>query len=126
GVQPAKPQWLAVRVVPAFRERAKDAKRAVADRRWLDESEQWYSIERPAWIARNTVLDGIEPNDLDDDALIEHVTEVRANAAAGYLDHFRLHGADLLPTAMFLARAGDWGIDPVGAAALLAGSSPAA
>ncbi len=62
---------------------------------------------------------------LDDAALRRHLYEVRDNAYAGYRDHFRLHGPDLIPTALFLTRAADWGLDPLEAAGLLAGSSPA-
>lgn len=124
-VPPAALMWLAVRLVPAFRRRAAAARRAAAERPWLDEVARWYEIDRPAWQERNRAIDAVEPVGLGDDELIAHLDAVRANAYHGYFDHFRLHGADLVPTGLFLSRAGDWGIDLVDAAALLAGSSPA-
>ncbi len=124
-VPPAWAMWLAVRLVPVFRRRGRAAARAVAERRWLAEAERWFGVDRPAWLARNAELDAVDPAGLDDDGLVAHLRAVRANAASGYRDHFRLHGTDLLPTGMFLARAIDWGIDPHAAADLLAGSSPA-
>jgi pyruvate,water dikinase len=122
---PAALLWLAVRIVPAFRRRAAAARRALAERPWLQETEQWYAVERPAWQKGNAALDAIDVGGLDDEALVRHLHEARDNVDAGYRDHFRLHGPDLIPTALFLSRAGDWGVDPLDAAALLAGSSPA-
>jgi len=117
--------WLAVRLVPAFRRRAAAAKRVTAERTWIAEAERWYTVERPAWQARNDALDAIEPANLDDNDLAAHLESVRTNADDGYRDHFRLHGVDLLPTALFFVRASAWGISPDEAAGLLAGSSPA-
>lgn len=122
---PAPLLWLLVRLVPAFRRRAAAADRALADRIWLAEADRWYGVEKPAWEARNATLAGVDPGSLDTAGLIAHLRAARRNAGEGYRDHFRLHGTDLAPTSIFLTRAGDWGIDPTTAAALLAGSSPA-
>ncbi|MEY2477603.1 MAG: rifampicin phosphotransferase [Actinomycetota bacterium] len=122
---PAPLMWLAIRLVPAFRRRAAAARRTVATRPWLAEAARWDAVERPAWQARNAALDPVDVGGLDDDALRRHLHDVRDNVDAGYRDHFRLHGADLIPTALFLTRAADWGIDPLDAAGLLVGSSPA-
>lgn len=124
-VPPRPLLWFAVRVLPAFRRRAAAATRALAERPWVGEAACWYDVERPEWIERNQAVDAVDPRALDDDSLTEHLRVARRNAYEGYRDHFRLHGADLLPTALFLARAGEWGIDPLDATALLAGSSPA-
>src|SRR5437764_9740879 len=117
--------WLAVRLVPAFRRRAAAAEATLRQRPWLAEADHWYAVERPAWQARNAALDAVDPAELDDRTLADHLRTLRANAEEGYREHFRLHGPDLLPTALFLVRAQDWGIAPDAAASLLAGSSPA-
>jgi pyruvate,water dikinase len=122
---PAPVLWFFVRVLPAYRRRAAAARRAFADRIWLEEADRWYGVDKPAWQERNSTLAAVDPTRLDDDALVEHLRAARANAGAGYLEHFRLHGADLGPISIFLTRAGDWGVDPASAVALLAGSSPA-
>jgi pyruvate,water dikinase len=122
---PTPLMWLAIRLVPAFRRRAAAARRALDERPWVQEAERWYRVERPAWQARNASLDAVDVAALDTATLRQHLAEVRDNVYAGYRDHFRLHGPDLIPTALFLTRAADWGIDPLDAAALLAGSSPA-
>ena len=117
--------WLAVRLVPAFRRRAAAAEATLRQRPWLAEADHWYAVERPAWQARNAALDAVDPAELDDRTLADHLRTLRANADEGYRHHFRLHGPDLLPTALFLVRAQDWGIAPDTAAGLLRGSSPA-
>src|SRR5438552_2646120 len=76
--------WLAVRVVPAFRRRAAAARAAVGERRWLADTQRWYAVERPAWQARNAALDAVEPAALDEDALVDHLRTVRANAEDAY------------------------------------------
>src|SRR5438309_1346543 len=102
------PNWLlrlVVRLLPAFRRRAAAAETTLRRRPWLAEADRWYAVERPAWQARDAALDAVDPADLDDHALAEHLLAARAIADEGYRDHFRLHGPDLLPTALFLVRA---------------------
>lgn len=123
-VPPAWAVRLAVRLVPVFRRRAAAAERAVRERPWLAEAERWFAVEHDEWRAGNAVLAAVDPTALDDDELVEHLRAVRAAAGEGYRAHFRLHGCDLIPTGMFLVRAAAWGLDPVAAAGLLAGSSP--
>ena len=123
---PPKPAlWLAARLVPAFVRRSWAARRALARRIWIAEADHWYGVDRPAWQERNAALARIDPGGLDDEALIEHLRATRATAGAGYRRHFELHGTDLMPTAIYLTRSADWGIDATTAAHLLAGSSPA-
>lgn len=117
--------WLAARLVPAFLRRSWAARRALTDRIWLAEADDWYGVDRPAWQERNEILAAVDPSALGDDALVEHLRATRANAGAGYRRHFELHGTDLMPTALYLTRSAEWGIDVGTAARLLAGSSPA-
>jgi len=122
------PPWamrVALALVPAFRRAVRTAARAVTERPWLAEAERWFSLERAGWQARDSALAAVDPWALDDDTLAAHLTEVRDLVGDGYRTHFRLHGCDLIPTGMLLARAADWGLDPVEVAGLLAGWSPA-
>lgn len=122
---PAPVLWLAVRLLPAFRRRAAAARRAVAERIWLAEADRWYGVDKPRWEQRNTELAEVDPAALDDDGLVAHLQTLRAHAAEGYRSHFSMHGTDLAPTAIYLTRSADWGIDAASATALLAGWSPA-
>jgi phosphohistidine swiveling domain-containing protein len=121
------PTWLmraVVAVAPPFRRRVKAAEQAVRDRPWLAEARHWWEVEEAHWATGNEARQSVDPDALDDDALVEHLTDVRAWATDGYRAHFRLHGPDLVPIGRLLAGAQRWGLDPVAVAGLLAGSSP--
>jgi pyruvate,water dikinase len=116
---------LLFRVIPAMRRAATRAEQAMADRRWLGEAESWYSEHRPAAIERNRALQATAFDSLDDDALATHLEVARANLLDGYVLHFSLHGADLLPAGVLLARCRSWGIEPGDVLPFLTGHSPA-
>lgn len=116
--------WVAARLVPIFRARNRAARRALADRPWLAEAEHWYATERGEWAAANAALQAEDPAAMGPQALSDHLQGVRAHAAAGYRRHFSLHGPDLIPTGLLLARCDDWGIPAAAALAVLTGSSP--
>lgn len=122
---PAWAMGVALRLVPAFRRAARAAERAIVERPWRAEAERWFATERDEWIARDEALAAVEPEGLDDGELAEHLAAARQLAGDGYHVHFRLHGCDLIPTGMLLARAVAWGLDPVEVTGLLAGWSPA-
>ncbi len=117
--------WLLVRLLPAFRRRSRAARRALEERPWIRDAEHWHAAERETWRAANRALQAEVPDELDAADLADHLRRVRDHAAAGYQRHFALHGPDLVPTGLLLARCGDWGVDPAEVLALLVGASPA-
>ena len=117
--------WAAVRLAPAFRRRTRAARAVLATRPWLEDAARWYATERGEWIDANRRLQGVDPRTLDDAGLVEHVRSARAHAAAGYRRHFELHGPDLIPTGLLLARCDEWGVPAAVVLAALAGCSPA-
>jgi pyruvate,water dikinase len=122
---PPKPVlWLAVRLHPAFRRRAKTAARTLEQRVWRARTAEWTETLRPRLRAANLALQTEVIGDLDDADLVDHVRRAHANAFDGHVLHFDLHGDDLGPLGLFLARAQDWGIAPGEAIAALAGHSP--
>jgi pyruvate,water dikinase len=124
-VPPKVVLWLATRLVPAFRRRTRAARHALATRPWLADAERWYATERQWWTDANLALQREDPDELEPDALADHLERVVAHAAAGHLRHFSLHGPDLLPTGLLLARCDDWGVAAEDVLFLLVGSSPA-
>lgn len=125
AVPPAAALWLATRLVPAFRRRTRAARRALAERPWRADAKHWYLTERQEWIDAARALQQVEPHTLDDAELAEHLREVRSHLGAGYQRHFALHGPDLIPTGLLLARCADWGIPADAVLPVLAGASPA-
>ena len=118
--------WAASRLVPAMRRRDQGRRGraggpAVAGRRRAlvharSERRGW----PPTWRCRPRT-----PTAWTDAALVDHLRRVRAHAATGYERHFSLHGPDMVPAGMLLARCDDWGIPPDLALAALTGASPA-
>jgi pyruvate,water dikinase len=121
---PAAAVWLVSRLHPAFRRRTRAAGRALADRPWRAVAQRWKDEERAGWAERAQRLQDEDPAGLDEAALADHLRRVRALAADGLARHFELHGDDLLPIGLLLARCIEWGVPPATAMAALDGASP--
>ena len=117
--------WVLSRVHPAFRRRNKAARQALQDRPWRAVAKHWFAVERDQWRHRNSEVENVDPSDLDDAALAHHLRGCRQHVTGGYLRHFELHGDDLLPVGLLVARCREWGIDPALATGALAGASTA-
>ena len=124
-VPPRPLVWLMARVHPTFRRRNRAARQALRDRPWRAAAERWFATERAEWVRRNTAVEATDPAGLDDAALAEHLEECRRNVTIGYRRHFELHGDDLLPVGLLIARCGEWGIAAADATAALVGASSA-
>lgn len=116
---------LVARLHPELRRRAKTAEHAFATRRWRQEVDQWFDRDRAEQLAKNVALQSIEPGDLDDAALAEHLTTALAHFERSARRNLATHGGDLVPTGDLLAHCEAWGIGANDATALLTGSSPA-
>ena len=68
-------------------------------------------------------IEAVDPASLDDAALADHLRACRRLVTGGYLRHFELHGDDLLPVGLLIARCREWGVDPALATGALAGAS---
>lgn len=116
--------WVAARVHPAFRARAKAAANTLATSPSNDVVERWHREIRPELHATNMRLQGIDPSGLDDDELRAHVVELLDRLRESFELHFWLHGHDLGPIARYLYECSGWGLDPTVAIDALAGASP--
>jgi pyruvate,water dikinase len=116
--------WLMCRLHPAFRRRTRAARQALAERRWLVDNRRWYEKQRPEWIERNRSLQRAVPSSLGEQQLAVHLEQCLENWRAGYTLHFELHGPDLVPLGLLLARGDDWGLLADQLLAALQGASP--
>lgn len=122
---PTAAVWLMARLHPEFRRRTRAARRALADRPWRDAAAHWFDTERAQWWERNQRLQDVEPAPMSSAQLIEHLRACRELVTAGYRRHFELHGDDLLPIGLLIARCSEWGIDAsVAMGALHGATSP--
>ena len=116
--------WLAARLHPEFRRRAKAAAHTLATSPSNDVVERWHREIRPSLHATNLGLQRVDPSTLTDDQLRQHVGELLDHLHASFELHFWLHGHDLGPIARYLYECNGWGIDPTEAVDALAGASP--
>jgi len=116
--------WLLARLHPEFRRRNRAARRTLAERPWRAVTEAWFSTERRDWERRNEEIESIDVARLDNPELSQHLCVCRTHARAGYRRHFELHGDDLLPIGLLIARCVEWGIEPATAMRALNGASP--
>jgi phosphohistidine swiveling domain-containing protein len=121
---PGAAVWLMSRLHPAFRRRTRAAQRALIERPWRATANHWFEVERAQWVQRNRQLETIDPAAMATDDLSAHLRACRRLVIDGYRRHFELHGDDLLPVGLLLARCSEWGIEPDVAAQTLRGATP--
>jgi rifampicin phosphotransferase len=117
--------WMLSRLHPAFRRRNRAARHALDERPWRAVTEHWFAVEREQWRQRSTEVEAIDPSRLDGPQLADHLRSCRQHVTGGYRRHFELHGDDLLPVGLLIARCQEWGISPALATGALAGASTA-
>ena len=116
--------WLAARLHPEFRKRAKAAATTLATSPSIGVVDRWHSEIRPSLHATNLRFQEVDPSALTDPELQGHVGELLDHAHENFVLHFWLHGHDLGPIARYLYECHGWGIDPATAIDALAGASP--
>jgi phosphohistidine swiveling domain-containing protein len=123
---PPKPVlWMATRLHPEFRRRARAMAQTFAStRRWEAELQQWHRSERDRWVADNLALQDIAVTALDDDALVDHVRVTAAHYRRGVRRHFTIKGLDSAPLGDLLAFTNDRGLSATEVSAALRGASP--
>lgn len=94
--------WLAARLHPEFRRRAKTAANTMATSPSNAVVDRWQREIRPALRETNLRLQDVDPSTLTDDGLREHVGELLDHLHDTYELHFWLHGHDLGPIARYL------------------------
>ncbi len=122
---PAPILRLATRLHPAFRKAEKAAGRAIADKVFLAEHRRWNEEWKPELNRRCRAIAAVEPAELDDTALADHLIDAYELALFGTRLHFRLHSSDLGPIGLLLVRAQEWGLDTGEVMMTFSGHSPA-
>lgn len=121
---PPKPVfWLLSRLHPAIRERRKAAQRAIEERLWLSDLQQWEQEAKPAIVSENRANAAVERGALSDRALLEHVDECRETLRRLIGVHHRFNGG-MLPIGLLLVAMDEWTGDAASVLELLEGASP--
>ena len=113
------------RLHPELRRRTKAARRAIDDRLWHEDRRRWEEHDRPEMLATGRALQAEPLDDLDDDALVDHLRRSGDHLERGIAMHLRLIPVHNLPVGRLVQACRSWGIDDAETFSLFGGSSPA-
>lgn len=126
--QPTPPKVLTkvlVRLHPGLRRRNRAAALAWQSKRWRQEVDQWFDVDRAPLVERNLQLQSIDLTALDDASLAAEIGVLLAHFETNMRRNLETHGGDLMPTGDLLVHCERWGISAGETGAILVGSSPA-
>lgn len=105
--------------------RLKRAEEVFQRKLWREQLRDWDETIKPASIKAHRELQSVDPDELPDKDLVEHLTRCRNHHAEMISQHMRFTAAALVPTGDFLAHVGDWtGLSPADLLDLLRGTAP--
>jgi len=111
---------------PELTARFENGPRAIENRLWRDDMKRWDDEIKPDSIRRNQDLQSVQPDSLDTDALIEHLTECHENVGEMFYRHHIFTIPSLFPIGLYLEKVCRWsGISPGETLGPLKGSTPA-
>ena len=117
--------WALARLHPELRRRAKAARRALDERLWREDLREWEQRGRAEMVAAARALQREPIEQLDDDALVDHLARALDHLELGMGTHFQLSPIHDVTLGRLLLACRSWGIDDAEVFPLLAGSSPA-
>ncbi len=124
GPPPKLVLWLLTRLVPKMRARIATCRRAFESKQWRADLAEWDSVDRPAAVRQHLALQAIDPAALADDALLEHLVQMRAHHEEMVRLHHRFTITCTIATGDYLAHTVEWTqASPAQALALLRGTS---
>jgi pyruvate,water dikinase len=111
---------------PELTARFENGPRAIENRLWRDDMKRWDDEIKPDSIRRNQDLQSVQPDSLDMDGLIDHLTECHENLGEMFYRHHIFTIPSLFPIGLYLEKVCRWsGISTGEALGLLKGSTPA-
>lgn len=123
---PSWVMWIAARLVPALRRRARAAEKAIASRFWEQLCDRWETEWRDAFRDQAESFKRLDLRAMSDASLLRHLDALKDFLVRGELVHFQLAGAYVVPLYdLLLACEELLGWDSVASLALIAGSSDA-
>ncbi len=121
---PAAVLKLMFKIHPELRRRVKAAHEAFTNRLWLQDLKDWDLMKLDS-IARNTALQSVDLQNLDDAGLIDHLIACRENAEEMVYRHHKYSVGSIMPVGWFLDVATrNSGLSFAEVAPLLKGSTP--
>jgi pyruvate,water dikinase len=134
GAPPDKPNgppppklimWALFRVHPELRRRVKTASRVFELKPWREELREWDEVRKPASIAKHKRLLAVDPETLDNQALLAYIGQCRDHLGKMIEQHHYYNATAMAPLGDFLAHASDWtGLKVADLMPLMRGATP--
>jgi phosphohistidine swiveling domain-containing protein len=108
----------------AFPDRVQRATDVFDRKLWRDSAQEWHEVCKPASVKTNTEIQAIDPDQLADEALVDHLRRCRDNHVAMIRQHMAFTGTAVISPGDFLAHAREWtGLPTVRLLGLMRGAS---
>jgi pyruvate,water dikinase len=108
----------------AFPDRVRRAAETFERKLWRESAEEWQTVRKPASEKANRELQAVDPDQLTDEELVEHLRRCRANHSAMIRQHMAFTGTAVISPGDFLVHAMGWtGLSPVKLLGLMRGAS---
>lgn len=116
----------------AFPDRVQRATEVFDRKLWRESAQEWQEVRKPASVKANREIQAIDPDQLTDEELVDHLRRCRDNHVSMIRQHMAFTGTAVIPPGDFLAHAMQWtGLPTVrllglmrGASEISGGSSP--
>jgi phosphohistidine swiveling domain-containing protein len=117
SVRPAPPKQIS--------ERMRRAEAVFEGKLWRDQLRDWDETFKPASIKTHRELQAVDPDALDDDALVGYLTRCRDHHRDMTFQHMRFSGAAMVAIGDLLAHAVDWtDVPPAELLSMMRGAAP--
>ena len=108
----------------AFPERVQRVTEVFDRKLWRDSAQEWHEVRKPASETANREIQAIDPDQLDDQALVEHLHRCRENHVSMIRQHMAFTGTAVISPGDFLVHARQWtGLPTVKLLGLMRGAS---
>jgi phosphohistidine swiveling domain-containing protein len=110
---------------PELLARFKNGQKAIENKQWHEDMKYWDEQVKPDSIQRIQLLQSITPDNLDTEALVQHLVDCYENLRQMVYRHHIFTIPCLIPVGLYLAKVSEWsGVTEAEALSLLRGSSP--
>ena len=117
SMQPAPPEQIP--------ERIQRAQEVFEGKLWRDQLRDWNETFKPASIKTHRELQAVDPDALDDAALVDYLTRCRDHHQEMVFQHMRFTGAAMVAIGDLLAHASDWtDVPPAELLSMMRGAAP--
>jgi rifampicin phosphotransferase len=108
----------------SFPERVQRAAGVFEERLWREQAREWDEVRKPASVQAHREIQAVDPDELNDEALVDHLRRCHDHHASMIRQHMAFTGTAVIPPGDFLVHAREWtGLPTVKLLGLMRGAS---